>query len=378
MNLLQEYIRQQTAPSMEAVDLFEMLSLESSVREDLASMGNGLNVITAINALDIDTLSNESYQVAVGSILTTAGLDDIPLAVVVPSFESSQALALSHGTPMHEEKVAKKKGILKRVWEFIKGLWQKLKARFKGLFQKNRAHTQALLIQQQKVETAAAAIGYSFTGEKAKAATGIGFDAPKTIRLGFLGRNPHEVAQGADKLAHAGVAFAGKVGDAFQKLLTIDYKKMPATKELPDIVGRFKDSVDLHGNHIEFVLGRSGAQCHVNGTQRSDVGVKPDDIPVKELVMARHAIVHAWDNHTKAMEAHQKHLDVLESICDRFERELTTITDPAKLEEQSNATAGLQRGLHFAAGLLSAPVGPVYQASLTEIDKLLGVGRQAE
>lgn len=372
MNLLQEYINQQTAPSMEAVDPLEVLSLESSAREDIAKLTASLNVVTAIEALNIDTLSNEAYQVGIESILTTAGMDEIPTKVVVPSFESSQALMLSHGTPMHEEKLAKKKGILKRVWEFIKGLWKKLKDKFKGLFQKNRAHTQALLIEQQKVERAAQAIGYSFSGDKVKEATLIGFSAPKTVSLGFLGGTPHEVAQGADKLAHNGVDFAGKIGDAFQKLLAIDYTKMPDSKALPDIVGRVELEVHNVTNTIKFIIGRGGAQAFVMGAVRKEVPVRPEDIPVRELVLARHAIVAAWDNHTKSMAAHQQHLDVLEKIADKFEADLAHVTDPVQLEAQTNASNGLNRALSFASGLLSAQVGTVYQASLTEIDKLIG------
>lgn len=377
MNLLQEYINQQTAPSMEAVDLLEVLSLESSAREDIAKLTASLNVVTAIEALNIDTLSNEAYQVGIESILTTAGMDEIPTKVVVPSFESSQALMLSHGTPMHEEKLAKKKGILKRVWEFIKSLWKKLKEKFKGLFQKNRAHTQQLLIQQQKIETAAAAIGHSFTSDKAHEAALLGFSAPKTVSLGFLGGSPHDVAVGADKVAHTGVEFAGKIGDAFQKLLTIDYTKMPDSKELPNIVGRADLEAQTPSNTIKCSIGRTGAQVIVMGGTRKEVPVRPEDIPVKELVLARHAIVAAWDNHTKSMDAHQKHLDVLEGIADRFEADLARVTDPAQLDAQTNASNGLNRALGFAGSLLSAQISPVYQASLTEIDKLLGVKHAA-
>jgi len=370
---LQEYIAQQTAPSLEAVDMIELLSLEASFREDMTSLGQALNVTSAIEALDIDKLSNEAYQVGIESILTTAGMDHIPTELVVPSFESSQALAISSGA-QHEEKGAKKKGILKRIWDFIKSLWQKIKAKFASIFKAKRSHTAQLMLQQSKIESAASSMGYSFVGhEKKEGPAALGFHEAKKVSLGYLGTEPSAVAHGAHTLAEHINKLTTAVDAAFHKLLAIDYNHMPAGKDLVEAVGGYTDKFTAGETVVTMSIGRMGAQVNSISGKHVEFNAHPESIPVKELVQARHVLVAAWDAQTKKMETFNGQLDVLEKIIAQQEAKIATMTDPAEIERSQNAANGLNRGLHFAGALAACPVENAVAPALREIDKLLGV-----
>lgn len=392
---LQEYIAQQTAPSVESVDLLELLSTEAAFREEVGAMGQALNVVQAIDALDIDKLSNEAYQVGVESILTTAGMDHIPLDLVVPSFESSQALAISSGAA-HEEKAAKKAGILKRVWDFIKGLWQKIKAKFLSIFKNKRAHTQQLLSHQHQLETAAASMGYKLVGHghgldgsanpvsphrpDDKQAPGghrqsalLGYDTAKSIQLNFLGHNAHDVVTNAHALVGHITKMTDAVESAFGKLLNLDYTNMPSGIDLVKAVGGYRDTFKAGETAADFVISRMGAQVITHAGKSADFKADPNEIPVKELLQARHALVAAWDDQTKKIAGFNQKLDVLEKIIASHEAKIAHMTDAAEIEKSQNAANGINRGLNFAAHLASYPVENVIQPALREIDKLLGV-----
>lgn len=381
MNLLQEYINQQTAPSMEAVDLIELLSMESSAREDLVKLSSSLNVVRAITDLNIDALSNESYHVAIESILTTAGMDDIPLKLIVPSFESSQALALSHGTPAHDDKLAKKKGILKRVWDFIKGLWDKLKAKFKSIFKSRKAETAQLMLQQQKIESAASAMGHTFAIGHDKAAPGpavLGFHEAKQVSLGFLGNDPAHVAQGGHVLAEKINKLTHALDDKFHKLMAIDYTNVPDTAALSSLMS-YTDRSEIPGTQttVDITIGRTGTHVIVAQRGHTQFNAHPEAIPVKELVQARHAIVAAWDEQNKKLESYNHQLDQLDRIIQGFEQKAYAATDPVELSKAEAAAPGMNRVLHLAGGLMSSTVNHAARPALNEIDKLLGVKHAA-
>lgn len=393
---LQEYIAQQNAPSMEAVDLLEMLSTEAAFREEVGAMGQALNVVQAIDALDIDKLSNEAYQIGVEAIFTTAGMDHIPVEVVVPSFESSQALVVSSGA-QHEEKAAKKKGILKRLWDFIKGLWQKIKTRFMSIFKNKRSHTQQLLAHQHQLETAAAAMGHTFAlghghgldgsanpiprqgGDDKQAPGGhrqsamLGFDAPKTVQLNFLGHNAQDVIKHGHDLAGHITKMTAAVESAFHKLLTLDYTNMPSGIDLVNKVGGYTDKFTAGDSGADFVISRNGAQVHTHAGKSVEFKAVPGEIPVKELLAARHAIVAAWDEQTKKMANFNQQLDLLEKVIASHEAKIAGLTDAAEIEKSQNAANGMNRGLHFASSLAACPVENAINPALREIDKLLGV-----
>lgn len=377
MNLLQEYIEQQMAPStsFESADLIELLSLESSVRADVASMGQALNVTQAIEALDIDKLSNEAYQVGIESILTTAGMDHIPTDLVVPSFESSQALVVSSGA-QHEEKAAKKKGILKRIWDFIKGLWAKIKAKFLSIFKSRKAETAALMLQQHKIETAASAMGHTFAIGHDKAPVGpavLGFHEAKKVSLGFLGNDPQHVAQGGHVLAEKIGKLTHALDDKFHKLMAIDYTRVPDTAALNALMS-YTDRSEIPGTQttIDMTIGRTGTHVIVAQRHSADFNAHPEAIPVKELVMARHAIVAAWDEQSKKLDTYNHQLDALDRVIKTYEQKAATATGD-EIAKSEAAAAGMNRVLHMASGLMGSTVDHAARPALREIDKLLGV-----
>lgn len=393
-DLLQQHIQQHFNPevSLEAYDPLEMLSFESAMREDLAQLGRSVAMATAIEQLDVETLSNESYQVAIESIFTTAEVE-IPVSAVVPSFESSQALVVATGSEA-EAKVSKKKGVLKRIWAFIKGLWAKLKAKFSSWFGKKKQHVQVLQLQQTKMEHAAQAVGYKFgIGHEAgagaaavgsdKAPVGIGYQAGKILRIGVLGKNPSDVAKGADHVAGASLKLTHAAEQAFEKLLTLDYTKFEgdSISNIARSVGNHQEKVALpSGGTANFSIGRTGAQVIVMGGGHESYDVKdPSQIPVRELLHARAAMVNALDVNVKTMEKRQNELKVLEQIADAEEKKIDKYTpeQAAELAASSKMANALQVGIGIATRLLACPVERILDPGIHEVDVCLGARGQA-
>jgi hypothetical protein len=385
-DLLQQHITQHFAPvvSMEAYDPLEMVSFESAMREDLAQLGRSVAMATAIEQLDPETLSNEAYQVAIESIFTTAEVE-IPLTAVVPSFESSQALVVATGSEA-EAKVSKKKGVLKRIWAFIKGLWAKLKAKFSTWFGKKKQHVQMLQLQQSKMESAAQSTGYKFGGTELgadKAPVGIGYQAGKILRIGVLGKNPADVAKGADQVAGASLKLTHAAEQAFEKLLHLDFSKFEgdSISSIAKSVGDHKENVTLpSGGHANFFIGRSGAQVVVSGGGHESYDVKdPSQIPVRELLHARAAMVNALDVNVKTMEKRQNELKMLEQIADAEDKKIDKYTpeQAAELAASSKMANALQVGIGIASRLLACPVERILDPGIHEVDVCLGARGQA-
>jgi hypothetical protein len=390
-DLLQQHITQHFNPevSLEGYDFADLVSFEAGMREDIAQLGRSVAMATAIEQLDVETLSNESYQVAIESIFTTAEVE-IPVSMVVPSFESSQALVVATGTEA-EAKVSKKKGILKRIWGFIKGLWAKLKAKFASWFGKKKQHVQVLQLQQQKMEHAAQAIGYTF-GDKTPKAAGddrqapgghaaqgaIGYDEGKVLRIGVLGKNPADVAKGADQVAGASLKLTHAAEQAFEKLLRLDFTKFDkdSASTVAKSVGDHKDNVTLpSGGHATFFIGRSGAQVVVAGGGHESYAVKnASQIPVRELLHARAAMVNALDVNCKTMEKRQVELKLLEQIADEEEKKIDKYTpdQAAELAASSKKANALQVGIGIATRLLACPVERILDPGIHEVDVCLG------
>lgn len=380
-DLLQQHISQHFAPevSVESYDPLEMLSFESAMREDIGQLGRSIAMATAIEGLDEVALSNEAYQVAIESIFTTAEVE-IPLSAVVPSFESSQALVVASGTDA-EAKVSKKKGILKRIWAFIKGLWAKLKAKFATWFGKKKQHVEHLKLGQSKMEAAAQAVGYKFGGTEVgadKAPVGIGYEAGKVLRIGVLGKNPADVAKGADAVAGASLKLTHAAEQAFEKLLHLDFTKFEgdSISSIAKSVGDHKENVTLpSGGHATFFIGRSGAQVIVEGGGHESYDVKdPSQVPVRELLHARAAMVNALDVNVKTMEKRQSELKMLEQIADAEDKKIDKYTpeQAAELAASSKMANALQVGIGIASRLLACPVERILDPGIHEVDTCLG------
>ncbi|MNQ02293.1 hypothetical protein D3C85_149630 [compost metagenome] len=380
-DLLQQHISQHFAPevSVESYDPLEMLSFESAMREDIGQLGRSIAMATAIEGLDEVALSNEAYQVAIESIFTTAEVE-IPLSAVVPSFESSQALVVASGTDA-EAKVSKKKGILKRIWAFIKGLWAKLKAKFATWFGKKKQHVEHLKLGQSKMEAAAQAVGYKFGGTEVgadKSPVGIGYQAGKVLRIGVLGKNPADVAKGADAVAGASLKLTHAAEQAFEKLLHLDFTKFEgdSISSIAKSVGDHKENVTLpSGGHATFFIGRSGAQVIVEGGGHESYDVKdPSQVPVRELLHARAAMVNALDVNVKTMEKRQGELKMLEQIADAEDKKIDKYTpeQAAELAASSKMANALQVGIGIASRLLACPVERILDPGIHEVDTCLG------
>lgn len=385
-DLLQQHISQHFAPevSVESYDPLEMLSFESAMREDIGQLGRSIAMATAIEGLDEVALSNEAYQVAIESIFTTAEVE-IPLSAVVPSFESSQALVVASGTDA-EAKVSKKKGILKRIWAFIKGLWAKLKAKFATWFGKKKQHVEHLKLGQSKMEAAAQAVGYKFGGTELggdKAPVGIGYEAGKVLRIGVLGKNPADVAKGADAVAGASLKLTHAAEQAFEKLLHLDFTKFEgdSISSIAKSVGDHKENVTLpSGGHATFFIGRSGAQVIVEGGGHESYDVKdPSQVPVRELLHARAAMVNALDVNCKTMEKRQGELKMLEQIADAEDKKIDKYTpeQAAELAASSKMANALQVGIGIASRLLACPVERILDPGIQEVDTCLGARNAA-
>lgn len=390
-DLLQQHIQQHLnpLPSLEAFDYADMVSFESAMREDLSQLGRSVAMATAIEQLDPETLSNEAYQVAIESIFTTAEVE-IPLAAVVPSFESSQALVVATGSEA-EAKVSKKKGVLKRIWAFIKGLWAKLKAKFATWFGKKKQHVEVLKLGQAKMERDAQAIGYTFGDKSPKvagddkqapgghsASIGIGYDAGKVLRIGVLGKNPSDVAKGADAVAGASLKLTHAAEQAFEKLLRLDFTKFEgdSISSIAKSVGDHKENVTLpSGGHATFFIGRSGAQVVVQGGGHESYAVKdPSQVPVRELLHARAAMVNALDVNCKTMEKRQNELKMLEQVADAEDKKIDKYTpeQTAELAASSKMANALQVGIGIASRLLACPVERILDPGIHEVDACLG------
>lgn len=385
-DLLQQHISQHFAPevSVESYDPLEMLSFESAMREDIGQLGRSIAMATAIEGLDEVALSNEAYQVAIESIFTTAEVE-IPLSAVVPSFESSQALVVASGTDA-EAKVSKKKGILKRIWAFIKGLWAKLKAKFATWFGKKKQHVEHLKLGQSKMEAAAQAVGYKFGGTEVgadKSPVGIGYQAGKVLRIGVLGKNPADVAKGADAVAGASLKLTHAAEQAFEKLLHLDFTKFEgdSISSIAKSVGDHKENVTLpSGGHATFFIGRSGAQVIVEGGGHESYDVKdPSQVPVRELLHARAAMVNALDVNVKTMEKRQGELKMLEQIADAEDKKIDKYTpeQAAELAASSKMANALQVGIGIASRLLACPVERILDPGIQEVDTCLGARNAA-
>lgn len=382
-DLLQQHISQHFNPevSVESYDFAELVSFESGMREDLAQLGRSVAMATAIEQLDVESLSNESYQVAIESIFTTAEVD-IPVSSVVPSFESSNALVVATGSEA-EAKVSKKKGILKRIWAFIKGLWAKLKAKLGTWFGKKKQHVQVLLLQQKSMEQAAQAIGYSFASEKAAEVKGIGYEAGKTLRIGVLGKNPADVAKGADSVAGASLKLTHAADQAFEKLLALDYSKFEGdgTSAIVKSLSNHSEKVSLpSGGFVSFSIGRTGAQVIAQGGGHESYEVKDaGQIPVRELLHARAAMVNALDVNAKTMDKRQGELKILENIADAEDRKIDgyTADQAAELAASSRFANSLQIGIGIATRLLACPVERILDPGIHEVDTCLGARKAA-
>jgi hypothetical protein len=388
-DLLQQHISQHFAPvvSLEAFDPMEMVSFEAAMHEDIGKLGRSMAMASAIEQLDETTLSNEAYQVAIESIFTTAEVE-IPVSAVVPSFESSQSLVVATGSDA-EAKTSKKKGILKRIWDFIKGLWAKLKAKLASWFSRKKQAVTVLQLQQTKMEHAAQAIGYKFGGEAVaiggEAGAGepakqgaIGYQAGKVLRIGILGKNPADVAKGADQVAGASLKLTHAAEQAFEKLLTLDYTKFVSdyTNEISKQVSNHKEVVTLpSGGHADFWIGRTGAQVIVQGGGHDSYDVKdPSQIPVRELLHSRAAMVNALDVNAKTMDKHQSKLKMLDDIANAEWKKIDSygMDDQEALGKSSRFANSLQIGINLATRLLACPVERILDPGIHEVDVCLG------
>ncbi|MNY07545.1 hypothetical protein D3C86_1403540 [compost metagenome] len=298
----------------------------------------------------------------------------------MPSFESSQALVVASGTDA-EAKVSKKKGILKRIWAFIKGLWAKLKAKFATWFGKKKQHVEHLKLGQSKMEAAAQAVGYKFGGTEVgadKSPVGIGYQAGKVLRIGVLGKNPADVAKGADAVAGASLKLTHAAEQAFEKLLHLDFTKFEgdSISSIAKSVGDHKENVTLpSGGHATFFIGRSGAQVIVEGGGHESYDVKdPSQVPVRELLHARAAMVNALDVNVKTMEKRQGELKMLEQIADAEDKKIDKYTpeQAAELAASSKMANALQVGIGIASRLLACPVERILDPGIHEVDTCLG------
>lgn len=386
-DLLQQHITQafNPMPSLESFDFAELVSFEAAMREDIGQLNRSIAMATAIEELDVTQLSNESYQVAIQSIFTTAEVE-MPVSAVVPSFESTQALVVASGSEA-EVKVSKKKGVLKRIWEFIKGLWAKLKARFSTWFGKKKQHVQVLMLGQAKMERDAQAIGYKFDGAAGAAGEhktlSIGYSAGKVLRIGVLGKNPSDVAKGADKVAGASLKLTHAAEQAFEKLLTLDYTKFTSSynDDISKQLGNHKEDVALpSGGHANFFIGRTGAQVVVQGGGHESYDVKdPSQIPVRELLHARAAMVNALDVNAKTMDKHQSKLAMLDNIAQAEWKKIDGYGegDAEALGKSSRFANSLQVGIGLATRLLACPVERILDPGIHEVDVCLGARNAA-
>lgn len=389
---INKHLEQESLESMKGFDLHEVASFESQTRADVGEFCRAIAMATAIENLSIENLSNEAYHTAVESIFTTAEVA-IPVSAVVPSFEASDALLIGHDGGAKAEK---KKGVLKRIWEFIKGLWAKLKERLKGLFTRKQQVVTMLLTQQKEMEAAGSAMGYKFpalgqghgkdaaaekpaAGDDKQAPGGhakagrIGYSAKRTISLNVLGKDPSSCAHGADTLATHSKSMTAAVDKAFNKLLGLDFTKIPEGKDMADAVGAYSDKLNIPGGaEVEFHIHRTGAQVRFAGGTGTKFEVEdPSTIPVRELLHARAALVNAWDVNTKAMAAFGKHLDALEKIADQHSAKVQGLAEGA-VEHETAIANGLQRACGFASRLLACPVEVALQPAIRELDNLLG------
>lgn len=382
-DLLQQHITQHFNPevSVEGYDFADLVSFEAGMREDIIELNRSVSMATAIEQLDVESLSNESYMVAIESIFTTADVG-IPLAAVVPSFESSQALVVATGSEA-EAKVSKKKGVLKRIWDFIKGLWAKLKAKFTGWFGKKKQHVQVLQLQQHKMEAAAQAVGYKFGVAHEGAPLAIGYSEGKILRIGVLGKNPADVAKGADQVAGASLKLTHAAEQAFEKLLTLDYTKFVSsyTDEISKQLGDHKEAVTTpSGTTVNFSIGRTGAQVVAAGGGHESYDVKdPSQVPVRELLHARAAMVNALDVNAKTMDKHQSKLSMLDSIAQAEWKKIDSYGegDAEALGKSSRFANSLQVGIGLATRLLACPVERILDPGIHEVDTCLGARNAA-
>lgn len=402
-SLLQEHISQaladQSNESANNLDLLiEAASLESELKLTLADMNRGANMAYAIERLDVDTLSNESYQVAIESILTAGGSDHLPAELLVPSFESSTALMpYTPQSAGHADRVEKKKGFLSKIWEFVKAQWRKFMALLDRWLGRKKQGVTLLLTQQKEMEVQASKANYNLKlaheqSAPVRAVTGgatsapaatqaalghagragiahsghvqLGYSTAKTVNLGVLGNDAAGVAHGAHAVATHAKQFTGAVVKAFSHLKGVDFTKNPSRDDILKTAGFYNDKFTVGTTDVTMSITRTGAQVMVHGKGMKEFSAHPEQIPTRELLLARAALIDALDFNAKSLEVCRNESRALEGIADQM------IAANAN-DEQAHA---INRVCHIASQLITAPVEAAIQPGLREIDKLLGVG----
>lgn len=390
-DLLQQHISQAlAAPSMESADLLiDMASMESELKLISAEMNRGANMAYAIERLDVDSLSNESYQVAIESILTAGGSDQALVQVLVPSFESSTALMpYTPASAGHAERVEKKQGFLSKIWEFVKAQWRKFMALLDRWLGRKKQGVTLLLTQQKELEVQASKANYNLklAHEQAPALAAptaphrgapasvtamrhgghvqLGYTAPKTVNIGVLGNDAAGVAHGGHAVATHAKQFTGAVVKAFGHLKAVDFTKNPSRDDILKTAGFYNDKFTVGTTDVTMSISRTGAQVIVHGKGQKEFSAHPEQIPTRELLLARAALIDALDFNAKSLEVCRNESRALEGIADKM------IAANAG-DEQAHA---INRVCHIASQLITAPVEAAIQPGLREIDKLLGVG----
>lgn len=403
MHSLQVLLEQHLATpvSMEAreeplgmFDLIEMASMEASLKDDLNQLDQAVRMVRELDRVSISEMSVESYQHSMASIFGSFNVIDASVGVV-PSMESHYEEG-----EYSAEAEAQKQGFAAKIWAVIKRLWSALVEKAKALFGRKKNLADNLMKQQEVAEKQAAEFDNDFSkmhpekkadevkpdAPAAPVALRLGYAEGQHIKLGFTGHTIAEVVHGCDTLAKFANRYINEIEQAAELVIKLDYTTIQdLNRDISSRVSKFAETLKLPcGTEIDAQFNFRGPKVDVWPGKDVSFEVRNlHEVPVKELLHARRALIEVLGNDYKQLKRFQSVIDGMmptwTKVYDKYDALVQTHKTPeweANKEahhKQHNEMRGLEVMLGFLQGVVYGRVEEMVQPAIIELSRCLGM-----